>query len=146
MLHYTHDRVYFVSVDYIYLRGGSTETFFETSNYRSPLKQRLSTPTCIRTKYQGARDLRAVKISALYDLWRTKKRPKTETPKNQNFERPSTPQKLVVQTSIFGNTRFRLSPTFDVSTSDNFFFWIFPVSEIRFSFMWSYDSYDHMTI
>ena len=39
-------------------------------------------PNMHKTECRGARDLRAVKISAPYDAWRAKKLQKTKTPKN----------------------------------------------------------------
>ena len=46
-------------------------------------------PTCIRTKYRGARDLRSVNFPALHDTWRTKKHRKTKINKiwiNHSFK------------------------------------------------------------
>ena len=97
----------------------------ETLNQCLPRKQHHSTATCIRTKYRRPQDLRAVEISALYDLRRTKKRQKTKTSKNPNFERPSTPPKSTVQSSNFTKTRFRRSPTLYFSIPKHFFFQIF---------------------
>ncbi len=94
----------------------------ETLNARLPLKHPPSTPTCIRTKYRRNRDLRAVKISALYDLWRTKRRQKNKTSKNPNVERPSTPQESTVRSSNSTKTCFRRSPTLYFSTPKHVFF------------------------
>ena len=45
--------------------------------------------------------------------------------KNQNFERPFTPQTWLRSAWNFGKTRFRWFPTFDFSTPKKFFWWNF---------------------
>ena len=64
----------------------------------------------------GARDPSAVKVSAPYDAWRLKKRRKTETKKNANFERTFTRRGCLRLAWEFGKTRFRWFPSFDFST------------------------------
>ena len=64
---------------------------------------------------------RRIRGSRTYVFLRTKKRQKTKTRKNQNFERPFTPQESTVQPSNSTKTRFRRSPTLYVSTSNIFF-------------------------
>ena len=54
--------------------------FFEKSMFRIFLA--ALAPNMHKTECRGARDLRAVKISAPYDAWRTKKLQKTKTQKN----------------------------------------------------------------
>ena len=55
-------------------------SFFEKSIFRIFLA--ALAPNMHKTECRGARDLRAVQISAPYDAWRTKKLQKTKTQKN----------------------------------------------------------------
>ena len=61
-------------------REKCSKKLFEKSIFRIFLA--ALAPNMHKTECRGARDLRAVKISAPYDAWRTKKLQKTKTQKN----------------------------------------------------------------
>ena len=76
------------------------------------------------SKNSGRRDLSAVKVSALYDAWRLKKRRKTATTTKKklvNFERAFTPRGWLRLAWESGKTRFGWFPVFDFSTPKKIF-------------------------